>query len=103
MAAFYYDTSEKLREIFTEHCNLSFEQYQEISMRLFNLASEAKALKEKKGKEFFLNVALEEADDLNVIFEFLLNTEELTLEEYNDLSNLVNEIVDDIHTMQEVT
>ena len=92
MAAFYYGTSEKLREIFTEHCNLSQEQYQEISLRLFNLASEAKALKEKKGKEIWLNVALEEADDLNVIFEFLLNTEELTLEEYNDLCNMTEEL-----------
>ena len=31
MAAFYYDTTSKLVEIFTEHCNLSGEQYEVIS------------------------------------------------------------------------
>lgn len=91
---FYCDTCGKMREIFAEHCNLSGEQYEEISMRLFNLASEAKALKEKKDKKIWLNVALEEADDLNVIFKFLLNTKELTLEEYNALCNMTGELAD---------
>ena len=30
MAAFYFDTDKKLVEIFTEHCNLSGEQYEWI-------------------------------------------------------------------------
>ena len=92
--AYYMDTTGKLREIFAEHCNLSQEQYQEISLRLFNLASEVKALKEKKDKQIWLDIALEEADDLTVIFEFLLNTKELTLEEYNDLCNMAGELAD---------
>ena len=88
MVAYYYDTCGKLREIFAEHCNLSMEQYEEISGRLIDLVSE---IQELDGEGTF-DDAERKADELNVIFEFLLNTKEITLEEYNELCNMVGKI-----------
>lgn len=91
--AFYMDTTGKLREIFAEHCNLSGEQYEEISGRLIFLVADIQML-EEKSEEVKLADAAKEADELGVIFEFLLNTKELTLEEYNALCNMVGELAD---------
>ena len=90
---FYCDTCGKLREIFAEHCNLSGEQYQEINRRLINLVSDIQML-EEKSEELTLADVETEAEELGVIFEFLLNTKELTLEEYAALSNMVVEMDD---------
>ena len=90
---FYCDTCGKLREIFAEHCNLSGEQYQEINRRLINLVSDIQMLEEKSGELTLADVETE-AEELGVIFEFLLNTKELTLEEYAALSNMVVEMDD---------
>ena len=90
MVAYYFDTCGKMREIFTKHCNLSMEQYEEISGRLIGLVAE---IQEFDG-EGTLPEAVRMADELAVIFEFLLNTKEITLEEYNDLCNMVGEIED---------
>lgn len=91
--AFYMDTTGKLREIFAEHCNLSGEQYEEINGRLIYLVADIQML-EEKSEEVKLADAEEEANELGVIFEFLMNTKELTLKEYNDLCNLVGELAE---------
>ena len=101
MKNYYVDTCGKLRRIFTEHCNLSAEQYEEISGRLIDLVSEIQESDDDGCGS--LPEAERKAEELGVIFDFLLNTQEVTLAEYNDLCNLVNAIADDIHTMQEVT
>ena len=88
MVTYYYDTCGKLRDIFTKHCNLSMEQYEEISGRLIDLVAE---IQEFDG-EGTLQEAERKANELGVIFEFLMNTKEITLEEYNDLCNMVGEI-----------
>lgn len=90
MVNYYYDTCGKLREIFTEHCNLSMEQYEEISGRLIDLVAE---IEEFDGEGTYLE-AERKANELGVIFEFMLNTKEVTLAEYNDLCNMVGEIAD---------
>ena len=90
---FYCDTCGKLREIFAEHCNLSGEQYEEIDGRLIDLVSDIQML-EEKSEELTLADAEKAAEDLGVIFEFLLNTKELTLEEYNALCNMVGELAE---------
>jgi len=91
--AYYMDTTGKLREIFAEHCNLSGEQFEEISGRLIDLVSDIQML-EEKSEELTLADAEKAAEDLGVIFEFLLNTKELTLKEYNDLCNLAGELAE---------
>lgn len=91
--AFYMDTRGKMREIFAEHCNLSGEQYEEINRRLIDLVSDIQML-EEKSEELTLADAEEAADELGVIFEFLLNTKELTMEEYTDLCNMAVELAD---------
>ena len=94
MAAFYYDTSEKLREIFAEHCNLSGEQFEEISKRLIFLVADIQMLEEKDLDDLTLEQVEAEAEELGIIFKFLLNTKELFLKEYNDLCNMVGELAD---------
>lgn len=91
--AYYMDTTGKLREIFAEHCNLSCEQFEEISGRLIYLVADIQML-EEKSEELTLADAEKAAEDLGVIFEFLLNTKELTMEEYNALCNMTGELAD---------
>ena len=85
MEMFYYDTDKKLLEIFTEHCNLSAEQYEEIRAQLIYLVSdiqEAEPMSEiEKRIEYLL-----------AVFEFLYNTKELTLKENAALVEMVEEI-----------
>ena len=90
MVSYYYDTCGKLREIFAEHCNLSMEQFEEISGRLIDLVAEIEEF-DGEGTD---PEAERKANELGVIFEFLLNTKEVTLAEYNDLCNMVGEIAD---------
>ena len=97
MVVYYYDTCGKLRDIFAEHCNLSMEQYEEISGRLIDLVAE---IQEMDGEGTYPE-AERKANELGVIFEFLLNTKEVTLQEYNDTCNLVGKIADDAHMMAE--
>lgn len=91
MLVYYYDTNEKMREIFTKHCNLSMEQYEEISGRLIDLVAE---IQEFDGEGSYPE-AERKANELGVIFDFLLNTKEVTLQEYNDLCNMVGEIANE--------
>lgn len=99
MIRYYYDTCGKLREIFAEHCNLSVEQYEEISGQLIDLVAEIQEFDgEGTGPE-----AERKANDLGVIFEFLLNTKEITIEEYDNLCNMANEIADAARLLWEAT
>lgn len=85
MAAFYYDTDKKLVEIFTEHCNLSGEQYEWIRREFIYLVTDI--------QEDEPETAIDERiEKMNIVFEFLLETKELTLEEYNDLCNLASDV-----------
>ena len=97
MVGYYVNTCAKLREIFTPHCNLSCEQYEEISGLLIDLVAE---IQEFDGEGTWPE-AERKANDLGVIFEFLLNTKEVTLEEYNSLCNLVSGIADDAQRISE--
>lgn len=90
MLVYFYDTCGKLQEIFTEHCNLSMEQYEEISGRLIDLVAEIQEF----DAEGTYPEAERKANELGVIFEFMMNTKEITLKEYNDLCNMVGEIAD---------
>ena len=99
MRNYYIDTCGKLREIFTEHCNLSMEQYEEISGRLIDLVTEIQETDEGGCGSFAK--AEDKANELGVIFEFLLNTKEVTLKEYNDMCVLVNSIANDAQLMRE--
>lgn len=99
MRNYYVNTCEKLRDIFTAHCNLSMEQYEEISGRLIDLVAEIQETDDGGCGSFA--EAERKANELGVIFEFLLNTKEVTLMEYNDLCNLVGGIANDAQAMRE--
>lgn len=81
MAAFYFDTDKKLVEIFTEHCNLSVEQYEWIRGEFIFLVADIQD--EEDGREIDKRVA-----KMKTVFDFLLETKELTLAEHNALHNL---------------
>ena len=83
--AFQFNTSGRLQEIFAEHCNLSMEQYEEISRRFTELAEEYRDGTPMAEIE-------PQKEELSIIFDFLYNTKELTIREYNDLCNMVGEI-----------
>ena len=86
------DVLDRLAEIFKDHCNLSNEQYAVLAEQLLILAEDA------KDQEF--ENALVTIDELGVIFDFLYNTRELTLQEYNDLCNLTGEIRNQMETVR---
>ena len=99
MRAYYVDTSWKLLEIFMKHCSLSLEQFDEISLRLLDLVTEVQETDEGGCGSF--DEVERKANELFVIFKFLLNTKEITLEEYNNVCNLVNGIANDARAMRE--
>ena len=85
MAAFYYNTDTKLREIFKEHCNLSGEQYDWIRGEFAYLVTDIQ--EEETGRDID-----ERVWKMETVFDFLLETKELTLAEYAALEELANEI-----------
>ena len=87
MAAFYYDTDKKLVEIFTEHCNLSGEQYEWIRGEFIFLVADIQD--EEPGREIDLRIR-----KMETVFDFLLETKELALAEYTALRELANEVRD---------
>ena len=86
--AYYMDTDKKLLEIFAKHCNLTTEEYGEIRGRFIDLVSDIQMLEEKSDM-VTLRGTIEKIDNLFAIFEFLLNVKELTVEEYNELCDMV--------------
>ena len=87
-SVFYRDVDAKLKEIFSKHCNLSGEQYQEIQKRLIYMVATIQ-------DGYPIGDTEQDAEELGVIFDFLLHTKELTNEEYNELCNFVNEMLDE--------
>ena len=85
MAGFYYDTSAKLREIFSEHCNMSLEQYEVISGQLIDLVADYQENEPAEEIE-------KREDKLRVIFDFLYETKELTLKEHAELFGMLDEM-----------
>ena len=82
---FYYDTCTKLREIFTEHCNLSMEQYEWLSAEVIYLVSDIQDGEPQAEIE-------KRMEKLGVIFDFLMETKELTMEEHYRLTEMTGEI-----------
>ena len=99
MRSYYVDTCGKLMDIFTEHCNLSLEEYEEIRSRLIDLVVEVQETDENGCGSF--DEVERKASELGVIFEFLMKTNEITLTEYNALCNLVGKLRDDAKLMAE--
>ena len=87
MAAFYYDTDKKLVEIFTEHCNLSGEQYEWIRGEFIYLVADIQD--EEPGREID-----ERIRKMKTVFDFLLETKELTLKEHLDLHQMLDEMAE---------
>ena len=92
MNSYYKDTCGRLREIFGEHCNLSAEQFLEISRRFLDRVADIQ-------EEEPLEEIETEINDLCVIFEFLYNTKELNEKEYNELVDLANVMRADAYRM----
>ena len=85
--SFQFNTCGRMREIFAGHCNMSLEQYEEISRRFIELVQEY--------RDGIQLVDIEkEKNELRVIFDFLYNTKELSLTEHSDLCGLCDEIED---------
>ena len=87
MKNFYYNISEKLRQIFQDHCNLSVEQYEEISGEFFYL--EADIQEGEPNTEI-----LKRTEKMKIIFDFLYETKELTLKEHADLQNMLSDMLE---------
>lgn len=84
---FDYNTCGKLREIFTEHCNLSMEQYEEISGQFIFLVSDIQDCEPQAEIE-------KRMDYMRAVFEFLYNTKELTMKEHYELNQLLDDVWD---------
>jgi hypothetical protein len=84
---FYYGTTEKLQGIFSEHCNLSMEQYEWISGEFIYL--EADIQEDEPETEIEARV-----EKMSVVFDFLLETKELTLKEHRKLKEMAEDMVE---------
>ena len=85
MAAFYYDTDKKLVEIFTEHCNLSGEQYEWIRGEFIYLVADI------QDEELQAEVE-QRMEKMGNVFDFLLGTDCLTPKEHFNLTQLMFEV-----------
>ena len=85
MKAFFFNTDEKLKEIFKDHCDLNQEQYIEIRAELIYLVGDYQEEEPKEEIEKRINY-------LKDVFMFLYNTKELTRKELTDLNDLVFKI-----------
>lgn len=82
---YYYNTCGKMREIFSKHCNLSMEQYEEISAQFIYLISDIQDMEPQEEIEKRMGY-------MRAVFEFLYNTKELTLQEDYELNQMLDEI-----------
>lgn len=87
MKNFYYNITAKLRGIFQDHCNLNVEQYEVISSEFFYL--EADIQEEEASAEI-----LKRAEKMEIIFDFLYETKELTLKEHADLESMISDMLE---------
>lgn len=84
---FYFDTDKRLLEIFSEHCALSPEQYEELSAQLIYLVADIQDNEPKEEIEKRINY-------LRAIIEFLYNTKELTMQEHYELGEMIEQIME---------
>ena len=87
MKNFYYNTNEKLRGIFSDHCNLNMEQYEVICGEFLYL--EADIQEEEASAEI-----LKRAEKMEIIFDFLYETKELTLKEHAAMKDMVSDMLE---------
>ena len=87
MKNFYYNTTTKLRGIFNDHCNLSMEQYEAIGGEFLYL--EADIQEEEASAEI-----LKRAEKMEIIFDFLYETKELTLKEHAAMKDMVSDMLE---------
>lgn len=87
MKNFYFDTTSRLRRIFTEHCDLSAEQYEEIRTQLIYLVA---GIQDGEPQADIEN----RMDYMRAIFEFLYNTKQTTLKEQYELNQLLDDVWD---------
>ena len=92
---FYRDVDAKLQGIFSKHCNLSGEQYNEIKKRLVYMVATIQ-------DNYPIEDTENDAEELSIIFDFLYKTGELTFEEYNELCVFVNEMRDEAQMINEM-
>ena len=85
MAVFYYDTDKKLVEIFTEHCNLSREQYEWIRREFIHLVADI------QDEELQAEVE-QRMEKMGNVFDFLLGTDCLTPKEHFNLTQLMFDV-----------
>ncbi len=82
---FHYDTDGKLREIFQEGCNLSVEQYEVIWDRFKNLVRDIQDVEPQEEIE-------KRMDHMRVVFDFLMDTKEITLKQNCDLHEMLEDV-----------
>ena len=87
MKNFYYNTNEKLRGIFRDHCNLNMEQYEVIGGEFLYL--EADIQEEEASAEI-----MKRAEKMEIIFDFLYETKELTLKEHAAMKDMVSDMLE---------
>ena len=85
---FYVDTDTKLVQIFSEHCNLSQEQYEEIRGQFIFLIADYQDDEPREEIE-------KRVQYMTAIFEFLFNTKELSMSEHYELCLLLEQIQDE--------
>ena len=95
MTAFYMDIDTKLNQIFFDHCSLTGEQYKETRSRMISIEADA-----QDGED--IEDIQDSADELNVIFDFMLHAKMITDEEYNGLCNMINGAMDEIRMLREM-
>ena len=87
MKLFYYDTDAKLVEIFTKRCcNMSQEQYMWIRAEFIYLVSD---IQEEEPKEEIEK----RAHKLQIVADFLMETDDIQLEEHEDLYDLISDVL----------
>lgn len=82
---FHYDTDRKLREIFQEGCNLCAEQYDAIRSRFIFLVCDIQDVEPQEEIE-------KKMDHMRVVFDFLLDTKEITLKQHCDLHEMLEDV-----------
>ena len=85
MKNYFYDTDQKLREIFSEHCELDCDQYEWIAAELTWLICDMQEAEPQA--EIEKRIA-----KLTTVFEFLQETKEITMAEHFGLMEMLSEI-----------
>lgn len=82
---FHYNTTGKLAEIFAENCNLSMEEYEEISGQFLYLVTDIQEGEPQEEIE-------KRMEYMRAVFEFLYNTKQTWLEQQYRLNQLLEDV-----------